>query len=295
MSETQTVTKAVILAAGFGTRFLPQTKAQPKEMLPIVDKPIIQHLVEDAVSAGITDIIIITGWHKRAVEDHFDRHFELEARLEEGGKEKELKMIRDVTEMANFVYVRQNEQLGDGHAVQRAAHLLAGEPFVVTAADDLLDEEVPSIKQLVDTYNKYQTPIVAVHQVPRERISRYGVISGDDLGDGNYNVTGMVEKPKVEEAPSDLAVVLRYVVTPEMLEELTKLKPEKGSELRVIDGAIAVLRNGGKVTGHSFAGEWYDFGSKIGFLKATVAYGLRHSEVKDDFKIFLKEFTKTLD
>lgn len=288
------VTRAVILAAGFGTRFLPATKAQPKEMLPIVDKPVIQYIVEDAVASGITDIIIITGWHKRGVEDHFDRHFELEAKLAQAGKEKELSMIRELSEKANFIYVRQNEQLGDGHAVLRAAHLLRGVPFVVTAADDLLDESVPSIKQLIDLYYQYKAPTVAVHKVERERISKYGVISGESIGNEVYKVKQMVEKPLPEEAPSDLAVILRYVVTPEMLDELAQLQPQPSKELRLIDAAIAHLQNGNPVYAKEFMGQWYDIGSKLGFLKATVAYGLKHQELNQEFKAYLKTINGSL-
>lgn len=287
MEDNTKVTKAIILAAGFGTRFLPATKAQPKEMLPIVDKPVIQYIVEDAVASGITDIIIITGWHKRSVEDHFDRHFELEAKLEQAGKTYELAMIREISEKANFIYVRQNEQLGDGHAVLRAAHLVKDVPFVVTAADDLLDEKVPSIKQLVDLYNEHQTPVVAVHKVPKERISKYGVIEGEQAGDQVYKVKGMVEKPKPEEAPSDLAVILRYVVTPKMLDQLSKITTEPGQELRLIDGAIKLLENGGSIYAKEFSGNWYDIGSKLGFLKATVAYGLKHEELNAEFRDYL--------
>ncbi len=293
--NNSSVTKAIILAAGFGTRFLPATKAQPKEMLPIVDKPVIQYIVEDAVASGIKDIIIITGWHKRSVEDHFDRHFELEAKLKEAGKEKELQMIREISEMANFIFVRQNEQLGDGHAVWKAAHLVKGEPFVVTAADDIIDEKTPSIKQLIDLYNEKHAPVVAVHKVPKAKISRYGVVDADKIADQTYEVKGMVEKPSVEEAPSDLAVVLRYVVTPEMLDELVNLPVQPGKELRVIDAARAVLNKGGQVFAHEFLGDWYDIGSKLGFLKASVAFGLRHEEINADFKEYLKDVSSRLE
>lgn len=296
MTDTsQSITRAVILAAGFGTRFLPATKAQPKEMLPIVDKPVIQYIVEDAVASGITDIIIITGWHKRGVEDHFDRHFELEAKLAAAGKEHELQMIREISEKANFIYVRQNEQLGDGHAVLRASHLLKGTPFVVTAADDLLDESVPSIKQLIDLYNEQKAATVAVHKVPRERISKYGVIAGEKIHDHVYKVEKMVEKPRPEEAPSDLAVILRYVVTTEMLDELQQLTPQPGEELRLIDGAIRLLAKGGSVYAKEFTGEWYDIGSKHGFLRATVAYGLKHKELNDEFRAYLKSLTVDIE
>lgn len=295
METNKPITKAVILAAGFGTRMLPATKAEPKEMLPIVDKPIIQYIVEDAVAAGITEIIIVTGWHKRAVEDHFDRHFELEAKLAEGGKEKELAMIRQISSMASFAFVRQDEQLGDGHAVLKAAHLIEDEPFVVTAADDLLDETVPSIKQLVDAYNEHHAPFVAAHRVPKEKISRYGCMAGEELGNGVYKVTGLVEKPKPEEAPSDLAVILRYVVTPAMFAELQALPmPEKGKELRVIDAGIEILKKGGDFYAKEFTGEWYDIGSKLGFLKATVNYGLKHEEVNEDFRAYLKQVAEKL-
>lgn len=287
MSDAKKVTKAVILAAGFGTRMLPATKAIPKEMLPIVDKPVIQYIVEDAVAAGITDIIFVTGWHKKAVEDHFDRQFELEARLEKGDKQHELAIVRDLATMARFSAVRQGEQLGDGHAVQQVAHLLGDEPFVVTAADDILDEEVPSIKQIIDTYYEYGTPVVTAHRMPKHLINRYGVIAGEQIADNVVRVTGMVEKPSAEEAPSDLAAILRYVLTPEMLAELMKQTPVAGKELRVIDGAIAILNKGGQVHAREMQGTWYDIGSKFGFLKANIAYGLKYEETKEDLKNYL--------
>ncbi|MBI4039394.1 UTP--glucose-1-phosphate uridylyltransferase [Candidatus Daviesbacteria bacterium] len=283
------IRKAVILAAGYGTRFLPATKAMPKEMLPIVDKPAIQYVVEEAVAAGCGDIIIVTGWHKRAIEDHFDYPYELEHRLLQSGKKGEFELMRKISDMANFIYVRQKETLGDGHAVLSAAHLVAGEPFLVLAADELFDNPVLPAQQLVETFNKFKEPVVGVFQVDKQNISRYGVVDGKPIGDRMYSVSSMVEKPPADQAPSNLAVLLKYIVTPKMMDSLKKAKPSIGGEIRLIDGAIDYLLSGGRIYAREVEGTFYDIGSKLGFLKATINFGLKHEELADDFRRYLKE------
>ena len=289
------IRKAVILAAGYGTRFLPATKAMPKEMLPIVDKPAIQYVVEEAVAAGIEDIIIVTGWHKRAIEDHFDYPYELEHRLLQSGKQDAFELMRKISDMANFIYVRQKETLGDGHAVLSAAHLVNGEPFLVMAADEVYDNPILPAKQLIDAFAEVQEPVVGVFEVDKSRISRYGVIDGKPIGNDMYQVTSMVEKPPADQAPSNLAVLLKYIVTPPLLDSLRQTKVPAGGEIRLIDGAIHYLANSnGKVFAKKIAGTFYDVGSKLGFLKATVNFGLKHEELSEDFRAYLKEKNKEL-
>lgn len=281
------IKKAIIPVAGFGTRFLPATKAQPKEMLPIVDKPIIQYLVEEAVSAGIEEIIFITGRGKRAIEDHFDYSFELEQTLVEKNKLDKLQAIYNISNMAKFTFVRQPKPLGDGEALLRAKHLIGDEPVAVLFGDDIVDSEKPCIGQLMDVFYKYESPVLALLRVPQEEVSSFGVVDGVKVNGRIYEIKNLVEKPKVEEAPSDLIIVGKYVITPAVFAELEKVVPGKDGEIRLADAFVNML---GKKAfyGYEFEGKRYDCGSKLGFLEATVDYALKHPEVKDEFKEFLK-------
>jgi UTP--glucose-1-phosphate uridylyltransferase len=231
----QRVRKAVFPAAGLGTRFLPATKASPKEMLPLVDKPLIQYVVEEAVASGIESVIIVTGRGKAAIEDHFDVSFELERLLEERGKKDELKAMRAISEMARIGYVRQREALGLGHAVLQARDLVGDEPFAVMLSDDIIDSETPALKQLLDVYEKYDAPVVAVFEVAGEAISRFGVIDGEEVEEGVYKIKDMVEKPPFAEAPSDLAIIGRYVLTPDIFDEIEKTRPGAIGEIQITD------------------------------------------------------------
>lgn len=279
------VTTAVIPAAGFGTRFLPATKAQPKEMLTVVDKPVIQYVVEEAVAAGITDIIIITGQSKRAIEDHFDRNFELETLLKEKKKKSALNEVKNISNLANFIYIRQKEQLGDGHAVLEAKSLLRGRPFVVLSGDDII--EGSELKEMMATHNEFSAPVVAVTQVPKRDVERYGIIDGIKIRQNLYQLTKVVEKPSVKKAPSNLAIIFRYIVTPEFLTMLERTPRRRGHELRMADAMSRYIAYH-PAYGYLTTGTWHDCGSKLGLLKASIAYGLKHSEIKRDFKNYLK-------
>ena len=281
------IKKAIIPVAGFGTRFLPATKAQPKEMLPIVDKPIIQYLVEEAVAAGIEEVIFITGRGKRAIEDHFDNSFELEHNLVEKNKLDKLQDIYHISNMAKFTFVRQPKPLGDGEALLRAKHLIGNEPVAVLFGDDIVDSEKPCIGQLIDAFYEHQSPVLALMRVPKEQVSSFGVVDGEKVSERVYEIKNLVEKPKLEDAPSDLIIVGKYVITPEVFEELERVTPGKDGEIRLADAFSAML---GKKPfyGYEFEGKRYDCGSKLGFLEATVDYALKHQEVKDGFREFLK-------
>lgn len=281
------VTKAVFPVAGLGTRFLPATKASPKEMLPIVDKPLIQYAVDEALAAGITDLIFITGRGKRAIEDHFDKAYELEAELAAAGKAKLLKEVRGLLPAGvNCVYIRQGEALGLGHAVLCARHLVGDEPFAVILADDLIDAKVPVLKQMTDLQAKHGGSLVAVQDVPREDTASYGIASTRAPKGRLARMTGIVEKPKPEAAPSTLGVVGRYVLTPRIFELLAETRPGAGREIQLTD-AIARLLKVEPVRAYSFEGRRYDCGSKIGYLEATVDYALRHTEVAEEFRAYL--------
>jgi UTP--glucose-1-phosphate uridylyltransferase len=281
------IKKAIIPVAGFGTRFLPATKAQPKEMLPIVDKPIIQYLVEEAVAAGIEEIVFVTGRGKRAIEDHFDYSFELEQTLVEKNKMDKLEAIYKISNMAKFSFVRQPKPLGDGDALLRARHLIGDEPCAVLFGDDIVDSEQPCIGQLMDVFYKYDSPVLALMEVPEDQVSSFGVVDGVKVNGRVYEIKNMVEKPKQEEAPSNLIIVGKYVITPTVFDELAKAKPSKDGEIRLADALINML---GKKAfyGYEFEGKRYDCGSKLGFLEATVDFALKHKEVKDEFREFLK-------
>ncbi len=281
------ITKAVFPVAGLGTRFLPVTKASPKEMLPIVDKPLIQYAVEEAVSAGITDMIFVTGRNKRAIEDHFDKAYELEAELQAHGKNKLLKQVRGVLEEGvTCAYIRQAEALGLGHAVMCARHLLGDEPFAVILADDLIDAKVPVLRQMVAEHEKHGASVIAVQEVDPADTASYGIASVDETAPGMLKLTGIVEKPKPADAPSTLGVVGRYILTPRVFHCLENLRPGAGREIQLTDGIGKLLREE-SVFAYPFQGTRYDCGSKLGYLKATVAYALRHPEVKDEFRDYL--------
>ena len=281
------IRKAIIPVAGMGTRFLPATKAQPKEMLTLVDKPIIQYIVEEAVAAGIEQITFVTSLGKRAIEDHFDRNFELEYRLREKGKKEELSKILDITDMAKFVYVRQRSPKGDGHAILSARHVIGDEPCAIFFGDDVIDAKKPAIGQLMEVYDRYQDPVVALCAVPKNKTANYGVAKAKDVGRRTVEVSGFVEKPEPNKAPSNLAAVGRYIITPEIFDILERIKPDRGGEIRLA-GAFGEFVKRRSMYGCVFEGTWYDCGSKLGFLKAQTAFGLRHREVGADFKKFLQ-------
>jgi UTP--glucose-1-phosphate uridylyltransferase len=281
------VTKAVFPVAGLGTRFLPVTKASPKEMLPVVDKPLIQYAVEEAIAAGIKDMIFVTGRGKRAIEDHFDKAYELEAELQAHGKITMLKEVRGlVDEDATYAYVRQREALGLGHAVLCARTLIGDEPFAVILADDLIDAEVPALKQMVDAHAKKGGSLLAVQNVDRADTGSYGIVSVDKGSGRLSKLSGIVEKPKPEEAPSTLGVVGRYVLSPRIFHYLENLRPGAGREIQLTDAIGRLLREE-SVYAFEFDGQRYDCGSKLGYLKATVAYALKHPEVGGGFREYL--------
>ncbi len=284
----QKVKKAVFPVAGLGTRFLPATKASPKEMLPVVDKPLIQYAVEEAMDAGITDIIFISSRTKRTVEDHFDKAYELETELAARGKNRVLELVQSIRPPGvNFIYIRQAEALGLGHAVLCAQPVIGNEPFAVILADDLIDGNPPVMKQMVDQYDFYQCSILGVQQVAPQDTAAYGIVDATSLEERVSRVNAIVEKPKPEEAPSTLGVVGRYILTPRIFHHIRNLKPGAGGELQLTD-AIAALLIEQQVLAYAFDGVRYDCGSKLGYLQATVEYALKHAEVQEEFAAYLK-------
>ncbi len=286
------VRKAVFPAAGLGTRFLPATKAQPKEMLPLVDKPIIQYGVEEAMHSGIQNIIIVTGRGKSAIEDHFDVSYELEAMLEARNKKDLVAVVRAVSEMINVCYIRQKEALGLGHAVLRAQELVGDEAFAVVLADDVIDAETPCLRQLLDVHEFFMSPVLAVMEVPPEKIGAYGVVDADPIShngsrDRLFRIRDMVEKPKLGDAPSNLAIIGRYVLSPEIFDCISALEPGAGSEIQLTD-ALKVLLRSRPVYAYRFEGTRYDAGDKLGFLKATVEFALRRDDLGAPFREYLK-------
>lgn len=282
------VRKAVFPVAGMGTRFLPATKASPKEMLPIVDKPLIQYAVEEAAAAGITDMIFVTGRSKRAIEDHFDKAYELETELERKNKTEMLEFVRDLLpKNMNCIYIRQAEALGLGHAVLCAKPVIGDEPFAVLLADDLLDGSVPVMQQMVAAHRRHGCSILGVQDVPRADTRSYGIVAASPAGERVEKVSAIVEKPKPEEAPSTLAVVGRYVLTPRIFHHLESVAPGAGGEIQLTDG-IAALLTEEQVLAYRYDGVRYDCGSKIGYLQATVVFGQRHPEVGPAFTEYLK-------
>jgi len=281
------IRKAVLPAAGLGTRFLPATKAQPKEMLPLVDKPLIQYVIEESVGAGITDVILVTGRGKSAIEDHFDVSFELERFLEEKGKLEELAIVKAISDLVNVSYVRQKEALGLGHAVSAAEPLVGDEPFAVLLGDDLVDADVPCIRQMIDVYEKVQAPVLAVMKVPKEEISSYGVIAAENVGDGLHRVSGLVEKPAPDEAPSDLAIIGRYILTPAIFDHVRRTARDRTGEVQLTN-ALESLLSETEIYGFEFDGVRYDCGNKLGFLTATVEYALKRPDLGARFRDYLK-------
>ena len=282
------VRKAVIPAAGMGTRFLPATKASPKEMLPLVDKPLIQYAVEEAVASGIEDIIIITGRGKRAIEDHFDRSVELEENLKSSGKAQLLSQMRHIATLANFCYVRQPEALGLGHAVLCAQRLIGNEPFAVILGDEVIDAPVPGLSQLIHAYKKRQGAILGVQEVPDHEVNRYGIVSPRTIAAGVHRVEGLIEKPSPDKAPSNLAVVGRYVLPPEIFSILRKTTPGKHGEIQLTD-ALRELAKQSPMFALEIQGQRYDAGDKLGFLIATVEFALKNPSLGPDFGEYLKK------
>jgi UTP--glucose-1-phosphate uridylyltransferase len=291
----QRVRKAVFPAAGLGTRFLPATKAMPKEMLPLVDKPLIQYGVEEAIHSGIQNIIIVTGRGKTAIEDHFDVSFELEHLLESRSKKDLLATVRNVSDMINVAYVRQKEALGLGHAVLRAKELIGPEPFSVILSDDVIDAEVPAMRQLLDIYEFYGASVVALMEVPGEAISAYGVVDAEPVSHNGgknrlYRIRSMVEKPKASEAPSNLAIIGRYVLTPEIFDSIENIEPGSGGEIQLTDALKHLLRSR-PIYGFRVEGTRYDAGDKLGFLEATVEFALKRRDLGEEFRQYLKRLT----
>ena len=287
------IRKAVFPAAGLGTRFLPATKSQPKEMLPLVDKPVIQYVIEEAMASGIDNIIIVTGRGKNAIEDHFDVSYELEKILESRGKTDLLEQVRAISKMVSIAYVRQKEALGLGHAILVAKPLIGDEPFAVLLGDDIIDAEVPCTQQMISVFEKHQSSVLATQVVEGPDISRYGVIKGklveDGFGSGRtYRVEDLVEKPTYAEAPSNLAIIGRYILTPEIFEVLEQTRADKGGEIQLTNG-LRLLLERQSVHAYRFEGKRYDAGDKLGFLKATVEFALKREDLGSDFAAYLRE------
>ncbi len=287
MTHSARIRKAVFPAAGLGTRFLPATKAQPKEMLPLVDKPIIQYVVEEAVASGIESIVIVTGRGKTAIENHFDVAYELEQLLERRHKLDLLKEVRSISDMINVSYVRQKEPLGLGHALLMARDLIGDEPFAVFLGDDVIEATVPVMRQMIEVYEKRRAPIVAVEKVSRQRTSDYGIVAARPAGGHLYLVTDLVEKPSPEEAPSDLAIIGRYILTPDIFPHLERTAAGRGGEIQLTDGLRSLLRRR-RIYAYRFQGRRYDTGDKLGFLKATVEFALHRPDLGGPFRAYLR-------
>ena len=287
------VRKAIIPAAGLGTRFLPATKAQPKEMLPIVDKPTIQYIVEEAIASGIEDIIIVTGRGKRAIEDHFDKSYELEDTLRAKGQHDLLHLVQDISNLVNIHYIRQKEPKGLGHAIYCAKSFIGNEPFAVLLGDDIVDSEVPCLKQLIDVFDQYNTTIIGVQKVPEEDVSKYGIVNGNLIEDRIYKVKELIEKPDKDEAPTNIAILGRYIITPRIFEYLEKVQPGKGGEIQLTD-ALEMMLQSSAMYAYDFVGKRYDVGNKQGFLEATVEFALKRDDIKDNFIKYLKNVVSNL-
>lgn len=282
------IRKAVIPAAGLGTRFLPYTKAEPKEMLPIVDTPTIQYIIQEAIDSGIEEILIITGRNKKSIEDHFDKAYELETELLKSGKTKMLEEVQKISNMANIHSVRQKEAKGLGHAINCAKAFVGDEPFAVLLGDDVVySDKKPCLGQLIDVYNKYGCSVLGVQTVPHSEISKYGCVDGEMIENRTYTVKNLVEKPKMEEAPTDVAILGRYIITPEIFDILSETKPGAGGEIQLTD-ALRTLAKDKAMYAYDFEGRRYDVGDKQGFLEATVEYALRREDLKDKFSSYLK-------
>ncbi len=282
------IRKAIIPAAGMGTRFLPVTKAQPKEMLPIVDKPTIQYIIEEAIDSGIEEILIITGRNKKCIEDHFDKSVELEMELAKNHKDELLELLQDISGMVDIHYIRQKEPKGLGHAIHCAKSFVGNEPFAILLGDDIIyNEDKPCLKQLIDCYDEYKTTILGVQNVAPENVSKYGIVDGIEIEERVCKVKGLVEMPKDEDAPSNIAILGRYIVTPKIFEILERTKPGKGNEIQLTD-ALLELAKSEAMYAYKFEGRRYDVGEKLGFLEATVEYALRKPELKNEFMEYLK-------
>ena len=282
------IRKAIIPAAGLGTRFLPATKAQPKEMLPIVDKPTLQYIIEECVASGIEEILIITGRNKKSIEDHFDRSVELEMELEKSGKEEMLKMVREISDMVNIHFIRQKEPRGLGHAILCAKTFVGNEPFAVLLGDDVVyNDNKPCLKQLIDCYEEYKTSVLGVQTVEPQDVNKYGIVGGLHIEDRVYKVKNLIEKPAVEEAPSNVAILGRYIITPKIFEILENTKPGKVNEIQLTDALLELIKHEAMYA-YDFEGRRYDVGDKLGFLQATVEYALRKKELRDGFIEYLQ-------
>ena len=283
-----TVKKAIIPAAGLGTRFLPATKSQPKEMLPIVDKPTLQYIIEEAINSGIEEILIITGRNKKSIEDHFDKSVELELELEQKGKQEMLEMVRDIANMVNIHYIRQKEPKGLGHAIHCAKSFIGDEPFAVLLGDDIVDNEIPCLKQLINAYDEYKTSILGVQEVAKEDTNKYGILDIKHIEDRVYKVKDMVEKPDVDKAPSNVAILGRYIITPAIFDILENQEPGKGGEIQLTD-ALKTLGKQEAIYAYNFEGRRYDVGDKFGFLEATIDFALKRDNLRDDLLNYMEE------
>ncbi|WP_250675293.1 UTP--glucose-1-phosphate uridylyltransferase GalU [Paraclostridium ghonii] len=287
----KTVKKAIIPAAGLGTRFLPATKSQPKEMLPIVDKPTLQYIIEEAINSGIEEILIITGRNKKSIEDHFDKSVELELELQQKGKTEMLEMVQEISNMVNIHYIRQKEPKGLGHAIHCAKSFIGDEPFAVLLGDDIVDSDAPCLKQLIDAYDEYKTSILGVQEVAKEDTNKYGILDCKYIEDRIYKVKDMVEKPNIEEAPSNVAILGRYIITPAIFEILENQAPGKGGEIQLTD-ALKTLAQHEAIYAYNFEGRRYDVGDKLGFLEATIDFALKRDNLKDGLMEYMKNIVK---
>lgn len=289
------IRKAIIPAAGLGTRFLPATKAQPKEMLPIVDKPTIQYIIEEAIESGIEQILIITGRNKKCIEDHFDRSIELEYELKKSGKLGMLEMVEDISNMVDIHYIRQKEPKGLGHAISCAKAFIGDEPFAVLLGDDIVyNEEKPCLKQLIDCYAEQRCSVLGVQTVLQENVNKYGIVDGSKINDDLYKVKGLVEKPSIEEAPTNVAILGRYIVTPKIFEILEATEPGKGGEIQLTDALLELLKHE-DMYAYNFKGKRYDVGDKLGFLEATIEYALRKPQLNEEFKKYLRSIVSDME
>lgn len=289
------VRKAVIPAAGLGTRFLPATKAQAKEMLPIVDKPTIQYIIEEAVASGIEDIVIVTGRNKKTIEDHFDRSPELEQELEKSNKAEYLEMVKDIAHIANVYYVRQKQPRGLGHAVLTAKSFIGNEPFAVLLGDDVVCSQTPCLKQLIDVYDKTGGSVLGVQTVPHEKVCKYGIVDGKEVSDRLYKVSDMVEKPPVDKAPTDVAILGRYVICPEVFEYLETQETGAGGEIQLTDALKRMTKDGKDMYAYDFKGTRYDVGSQIGFVEANIEFALRDPRLKAELSDYIINLSKDID
>lgn len=285
------VRKAIIPAAGLGTRFLPATKAQPKEMLPIVDKPALQYIIEEAIESGIEEILIITGRNKSSIENHFDKSIELELELEKSGKTELLEEVRKISDMVNIHYIRQKEPKGLGHAIHCAKSFVGNEPFAVLLGDDIVHNEKPCLKQMIEIYDEYRTSILGVQEVADEDVNKYGIVDGKQIKDRIFTVKDLVEKPAIFEAPSNIAILGRYIISPTIFEILEHTKPGKGGEIQLTDG-LKELAKRETLYAYAFQGRRYDVGDKQGFLEATVEFALSRDDLRDEFLEYLKGIVK---